>query len=187
MWTPRASLYGDALWASGRFDEPDGAYQRAPQRRRIATRPVRARADAGDVQQAGRSARLGAAASAASPRDGEIHALLGELTSGCIATTRRRPRCAAISTCCRTRIAATRPPGRERRWSSSTRSRASAPVEIDAEDRAVLHTLPFRLVNDKVVVRARINGSNAQDFVLDTGSEETIISADYGAAPPSGR
>ena len=42
----------------------------------------------------------------------------------------------------------------------------------------MLHTLPFRLVNDKVVVRARINGSNAQDFVLDTGSEETIISAD---------
>ena len=26
--------------------------------------------------------------------------------------------------------------------------------------------------------RARVNGSNAQDFILDTGSEETIISAD---------
>ena len=50
------------------------------------------------------------------------------------------------------------------------------PVDIDAEDRAALHTLPFRLVNDKVVVRARINGSTAQDFILDTGSEETIIS-----------
>ena len=50
------------------------------------------------------------------------------------------------------------------------------PVDIDADDRATLHTVPFRLVKDKVVVRARINGNNAQDFVLDTGSEETTIS-----------
>jgi predicted aspartyl protease len=54
--------------------------------------------------------------------------------------------------------------------------RGVTPVQIDAEDRAVLHTLPFRLVKDKVTVRARINGSSAQDFVLDTGSEETTIS-----------
>jgi predicted aspartyl protease len=50
------------------------------------------------------------------------------------------------------------------------------PVDIDPDDRATLHTVPFRLVQDKVVVRARINGNNAQDFVLDTGSEETTIS-----------
>ena len=55
------------------------------------------------------------------------------------------------------------------------------------EDRAVLHTLPFRLVNDKAVVRARINGSNAQDFVLDTGSEETIISPTRHGATVCGR
>jgi predicted aspartyl protease len=50
------------------------------------------------------------------------------------------------------------------------------PVDINADDRATLHTVPFRLVKDKVVVRARINGNSAQDFVLDTGSEETTIS-----------
>jgi predicted aspartyl protease len=36
--------------------------------------------------------------------------------------------------------------------------------------------VPFRLVNDKVVVRVSINGGPQQDFVLDTGSEETILS-----------
>src|SRR6185436_5526283 len=51
------------------------------------------------------------------------------------------------------------------------------PVEIAAEDLAVLHTVPFRLVKDKITVRAKINGGSAQDFVLDTGSEQTVISA----------
>src|SRR6184192_914238 len=40
----------------------------------------------------------------------------------------------------------------------------------------MLYTVPFRLVNDKVVVRAKINDSSAQDFVLNTGSENTVVS-----------
>ena len=36
--------------------------------------------------------------------------------------------------------------------------------------------MPFRLVNEKVVVQARVNGGALQDFMLDTGSEETVIS-----------
>jgi predicted aspartyl protease len=54
--------------------------------------------------------------------------------------------------------------------------RGVTPIQIDDEDRDALHTLPFRLVKDKITVRGRINGNNAQDFVLDTGSEETTIS-----------
>jgi predicted aspartyl protease len=49
------------------------------------------------------------------------------------------------------------------------------PVEIDEEDNRMLHTVPFRLVNDKIVVRARVNRGRLQDFVLDTGSEETVL------------
>ena len=40
----------------------------------------------------------------------------------------------------------------------------------------MLHTIPFRLVKDKIVVQARVNGGSPQDFMLDTGSEETVIS-----------
>src|SRR4029453_6011849 len=39
-----------------------------------------------------------------------------------------------------------------------------------------LHTVDFRVIDDKVIVKARVNGGRAQDFVLDTGSELTTIS-----------
>ena len=38
-----------------------------------------------------------------------------------------------------------------------------------------VYSIPFKLVNDKVVVRARVNGAREQDFVVDTGSENTVI------------
>ena len=40
----------------------------------------------------------------------------------------------------------------------------------------MLHTMPFKLVKDKIVVQARVNGGRLQDFMLDTGSEETVLS-----------
>src|SRR5581483_7650564 len=46
-------------------------------------------------------------------------------------------------------------------------------TEPGADDR--LYTIDFRLVNEKVVVRAKVNDASAQDFVIDTGSENTII------------
>ena len=39
-----------------------------------------------------------------------------------------------------------------------------------------LHTIPFRLIRDKVMVRGRVNGRQAVDFVLDTGAEQTVLS-----------
>ena len=56
------------------------------------------------------------------------------------------------------------------------RSRAVTPVDIDEQDLSMLHTMPFKLVKDKIVVQARVNGGRLQDFVLDTGSEETVLS-----------
>src|SRR6185503_11285464 len=52
------------------------------------------------------------------------------------------------------------------------------PVEIDPEDLETTHTMPFRLVDDKIVIQAKVNGGRNQDFILDTGSEETVISRD---------
>jgi predicted aspartyl protease len=50
------------------------------------------------------------------------------------------------------------------------------PVEIGEEDLAMLHTVPFKLVRDKIIVQGKVNGGRSIDFVLDTGSEETVIS-----------
>jgi hypothetical protein len=33
-----------------------------------------------------------------------------------------------------------------------------------------MHTVDFRLEKEKIVVRAKVNGSSAQDFVVDTGA-----------------
>ena len=49
------------------------------------------------------------------------------------------------------------------------------PFETDAGADDSLYTVDFRLVNEKVVVRAKVNDGSAQDFVIDTGSENTVI------------
>jgi Flp pilus assembly protein TadD len=173
------ALYGDALWASGRFDDADAAYQRALQKTPGASRALLGRARSlATIGRLDDALDTGLAAAAASPRDGEIHALIGEVYE-------RMFRYDEAANALRSYINLL--PNKERsqraQWARSQVQflesfKGLSPVAIDAEDRGALHTLPFRLVKDKVVVRARINGNNAQDFVLDTGSEETTISAD---------
>jgi predicted aspartyl protease len=61
----------------------------------------------------------------------------------------------------------------EIRFLRSFGQRVPFETEAGAEDR--LYTVDFRLVNEKVVVRAKVNDASAQDFVIDTGSENTVI------------
>ncbi len=49
------------------------------------------------------------------------------------------------------------------------------PFQADPGTDDQVFTVDFRLVNDKVVVRARVNDASPQDFVVDTGAESTII------------
>ena len=46
---------------------------------------------------------------------------------------------------------------------------------VQFADPGRVHTIPFRLVRDKVIVRGRVNGRQAVDFVLDTGTEQTVL------------
>ena len=39
-----------------------------------------------------------------------------------------------------------------------------------------LYSIDFRVVNEKIVVRAKVNNGSFQDFIVDTGAENTIIS-----------
>ena len=61
----------------------------------------------------------------------------------------------------------------EIRFLKSFGQRVPFETEPGADDG--LYTVDFRIVNDKVVVRAKINDASAQDFVVDTGSENTVI------------
>jgi predicted aspartyl protease len=53
--------------------------------------------------------------------------------------------------------------------------RQRIPFEMDPAAETMLYTVDFKLVNDKIVVRAKVNDRGEQDFIIDTGSESTVI------------
>ena len=171
------SLHGDALWAFGLFDDADDAYQRAATLEPGSSRARFGRARTlAALNQLDEALDTALAASAAAPRDGEIHALVGELYERL-----NRYDQAANAYSSYINLLPNKDRSEKAAWSRAQVQFLESfsgvtPVDIDADDLATLHTIPFRLVDDKIVVQARVNGSRPQDFVLDTGSEETVIS-----------
>ena len=96
-------------------------------------------------------------------------------TSGCTSTKRRPAPTPTTSTCCRTRITARRPTGRAPRSGSCARSASACRSRWIRAPTTDSTPIDFRLVNDKVVVRAKVNDGSFQDFVVDTGAENTVI------------
>jgi hypothetical protein len=173
------SLYGDALWAFGLFDQADAVYAQALERD-----PAFPRARFGTARTLAALNKLDDAldaalvASAASPRDGEIHALVGELYKRLNQYGQ-----AAQAYTSYINLLPNKDRSEKAAWSRAQVEflesfNGVTPVDIDASDLETLHTIPFRLVKDKIIVQARVNGSGPQDFVLDTGSEETVISGE---------
>jgi len=171
------SLLGDALWSNGLFDEADRAYDRA-----LAASPQSPRARFGRAKSLATRSKLPEAleeiltASAAAPRDGEIHAGIGDIYERL-----NRYDEAAIAYSNYINLLPNKDRSDKAAWARAQVEfleafKGSTPVEIDQEDLNALHTLPFQLVRDKIVVQARVNGGRLQDFVLDTGSEETVLS-----------
>jgi Flp pilus assembly protein TadD/predicted aspartyl protease len=171
------ALLGDALWSSGLFDEADRAYSRS-----LATTPNFPRARFGVAKSLATRSRLpealdeALAASAGAPRDGEIHAAIGDIYE-------RLNRYDEAANAYNNYINLL--PNKDRSdkaaWARAQVEFLEAfnglkPVDIDEEDLARLHTLPFKLVKDKIVVQGKVNGGPSQDFILDTGSEETVLS-----------
>ena len=50
------------------------------------------------------------------------------------------------------------------------------PVHVAPERLDAVHTIPFRLERDKVIVRGRVNGGAEMDIVVDTGAEQMVLS-----------
>lgn len=177
------SAHADALWSAGLFDEAEQEWRDA-----LAIEPglsrgrhglARALASQGKLELAMNEAQ---AALKASPRDGEIHH-----TVGSIYERMRRFEQAAASYSNFINLL----PGGERSEKAAW-SRAQVrflesfgerePLAIDAAARGRLHTVPFEVVDEKVIVKARVNGGDWIDFVLDTGSEQTTISRQVAAS-----
>jgi Flp pilus assembly protein TadD/predicted aspartyl protease len=171
------TLLGDSMWSAGLFDEADRSYTDA-----LSLAPGYARARFGMARSLATHNKLdqalqeALAASAASPRDGDIHAAIGDIYERL-----NRYDEAANAYANYINLLPNKDRSAKAAWSRAQVEflesfEGMTPVEIDAEDAAMLHTLPFRLVKDKITVQGRVNGGRAQDFVLDTGSEETVIS-----------
>ena len=171
------SLHGDALWSAGLFDESDRMYEQA-----LSLSPESSRAQFGVARALATRSRLDEAleralkASALAPRDGEIHHVVGAIYERL-----NRFDEAAIAYRNFINLLPNRDRSEKAAWSRAQvrfleAFQGRTPVEIDEQDSNMLHTIPFRLERDKIVVQARVNGSPPQDFVLDTGAERTVLS-----------
>jgi predicted aspartyl protease len=49
------------------------------------------------------------------------------------------------------------------------------PFDMDPGAENETYTVDFRVEKEKIIVRAKVNGSGAQDFVVDTGAESTVL------------
>lgn len=171
------TVHADAVWSAGAFDEAEAEYRDAlsmvPGMSRALHGLARALASHNLLDEAMNTAQ---AALRESPRDAEIHH-----TVGAIFERMRRYEQAAAAYTNYVNLLPNKDRSEKAAWSrSQVRFLKSfgerQPIAIDDRAADQLHTVDFRLVDEKVIVRARVNNQRLQDFVLDTGSEQTTIS-----------
>jgi predicted aspartyl protease/Flp pilus assembly protein TadD len=170
------AMHGDSLWATGLFPEAERRY-----RDTLALDPKHARAHHGMARVLTVSRSFAAALDQVraaidyDPTEAEFHHTEGYIHE-------RRGEFAESAEALRRFQNLLPPRDREER---SLLSRAQirflesfegrTPYAIDPADAGRVHTVPFRLVRDKVVVVGRVNGGRELEFVLDTGAEMTVI------------
>jgi tetratricopeptide (TPR) repeat protein len=170
------SLYADALWASGLFEESEARYKEA-----LGLQPNLARGLHGVARsllarnQLDEAMVQAQAALRLAPRDLEVHH-----TVGAIYERMHKYEEAAVAYGNYVNLLPNKDTSEKAAWSRAEirflRSFAQrVPFQADPGTDDVVYTVDFRTVNDKVVVRARVNDSSPQDFVVDTGAENTVI------------
>ena len=177
---PRApetlALYGDALWASGLFEKAEATYREAlagtPDLARGLHGVARSLAARGQFEPAMVQAQ---AALRLAPRDLEIH-----YTVGSIYEHTHKYGEAANAYTNYVNLLPNKDSSYQANWARNEilflRSFGKrVPFEAQPGSDEKVFSVPFKLVNQKVVVRARVNGGREQDFVVDTGSERTVI------------
>jgi predicted aspartyl protease/thioredoxin-like negative regulator of GroEL len=177
------SVHADALWSAGLFDEADQEFRDAlsisPDLSRGLHGRARALASRNRLDEALDEAQ---AALKLSPRDEEIHH-----TVGAIFERMRRFEQAAAAYTNYVNLLPNKDRSDKAAWSRSQIRFLKSfgerePLAIDDADTTGLHTMDFRLVDDKVIIKAKVNGGRPQDFVLDTGSEMTTVSRQTASA-----
>ena len=169
------TLLGDALWAIGMFDEADTSYGKA-----LKETPDSSRARFGLARSLSTRNRLdealteAKAVAALAPRDAEVHALVGQIYE-------RQNRYEDAAAAFEAYINLV-PNGEDSTMATLFQSKVrllrsfkgKVPMELESNVPA-LTRVPFRLVNNKIVLQGRVNRVPVE-FVLDTGSERTGLS-----------
>ncbi len=170
------TLHADALWAVGLFPEAEARYREA-----LAREPGHARGHHGLARLLTGQRQFDAAlthiraAIEAQPGDYEFHHTEGFIYD-------RLGRFGEAAEALR-RFQALMPAREREERALLVRAQVQflesfdehAPFEQTAEEARLTHTVPFRVVNDKIIVAGRINGGKPVDLVLDTGAEMTVI------------
>ncbi len=170
------ALYGDALWASGMFEEAEVRYRDA-----LGITPDLARGLHGVARsllarnQLDEAMNQAQAALRLAPRDMEIHH-----TVGAIYERMHKFEEAAAAYGNYVNLLPNKDTSEKAAWSRAEirflRSFAQrVPFQTEPGTDDMVFTVDFRTVNEKIVVKARVNDSQPQDFVVDTGAENTVI------------
>jgi predicted aspartyl protease/Tfp pilus assembly protein PilF len=176
------ALYADALWAAGLFQESEHGFQQALAVERGNGRALhglaRSLAGRNKLNEALETAQ---AALNADPRDAEFHH-----TVGSIYERMRRYEEAANAYSSYINLLPNKDRSAKAAWARAEvrflrAFGARPPLQVDAASAGKLHTIPFRVINEKVIVKAKVNNGPLTDFVLDTGSEQTVISRETAA------
>jgi predicted aspartyl protease/Tfp pilus assembly protein PilF len=170
------SLYGDSLWASGLFEQAEEKYRDA-----LGVAPELARGRHGMARSFLARTKLDEAMNEAqaalrlAPRDLEIHH-----TVGAIYERMHRYEEAASAYGNYVNLLPNKDKSEKAEWARAEirflRSFGQRlPFDMDPGAADETYTIDFRLVKEKIVVRAKVNGGAAQDFVVDTGAESTVL------------
>ncbi len=174
---PTLTLAGDALWANGRFDEAEKAYRDA-----VSVAPESSRARLGVAKSMASRNQLSPAldevqaALRSAPADSDIQYAVGSILE-------RMHRYQEAASAYLRYLAILRGADRNDRvqWARNhiafLRSfDGIVPFEMVSKGNVKQHVLDFRLVNGKVMVKAKVNGGKSVEFAVDTGAEHTALS-----------
>jgi tetratricopeptide (TPR) repeat protein len=173
-----AAVHGEALWAYGLFEDAEAAFEAA-----LAADATQARAHHGRARSLAARNRLDEALAEAqealrlNPREGEFY-----YTTGAVHVRRHAFEEAAVAFRNYVNLLPNRDVSEKAAWARAQirfleSFKGKRPFDVEGHDGQVWR-VPIRIERDKVLVRAKVNGGPPQDFILDTGAEQTVISRD---------
>jgi Flp pilus assembly protein TadD/predicted aspartyl protease len=174
-----AAIHGEALWAYGLFEDAEAAYDAA-----LSADVTLPRAHHGRARSLAARSRLDEALAEAqealrwNPREAEFY-----YTAGAIHVRRHSFEEAAAAFRNYVNLLPNRDVSEKAAWTRAQirfldSFKSKRPLDLDGASEGRVWRVPIRIEREKVLVRGKVNGGAPQDFILDTGAEQTVISRD---------